>query len=98
MGSLLQVSSVTTLSFSPSWSMTWDRGARHRTVQVAERQGPICVAAAVVIIEPLIEFQGMEPGLALTNFAPLIKLPVLSPAPVNSRNESAPSLRQWCSH
>ena len=36
----------------------WDSG--HRTVQVAERQGPICVAAAVIVIEPGIEFREID--------------------------------------
>src|SRR5690606_7114721 len=34
--------------------------AGHRPVQVPERQGPICVAAAVIIIEPRIEFREID--------------------------------------
>jgi hypothetical protein len=92
-GRISQLSSVATLSFSPSCSRTWEFGdAGHRSVQVAEGQGPIGVAAAVVVVEPGIERREID-RLGVDEFAPLMVLLVLSPALVNSRKDSAPVLR-----
>src|ERR1700733_142029 len=93
-GWISQVLSVTTLSFSPSLSMMWESGMPVTDPSWSWIDRVRYALPPRLSLSNLASYFGKYTGLALTNFAPLIELPVLSPALVNSRKDSAPVLRR----
>ncbi len=70
-GSILQVLSVATVSFSPSVQQDIGVGnARRRTVQIVDRQGPVGRTTPVVIVEPGIDLREIH-GLGIDVFRTL---------------------------